>query len=271
MVKLSIITINLDNKSGLIKTINSVISQSFTNFEFIVIDGGSKDGSLEVLQQNEAYFSYWISEPDNGIYQAMNKGINRVKGQYILFLNSGDWLVSDVLKNIFKREFEEDIVYFNMYLSYSSFRIEELMFPPELTMRDFYNTTIAHQATLIKAELFSKYGMYNENNKIHSDYEFWLKTIVNGNCSCKHVNEFLSYYDMGGRSSKPNEYTDIEKKVILNHYISSRILHDYEKWENEKEEMQIMYWIKSKKVLYLIAKTIYKMASNFVMLKNRFL
>ena len=89
-MKLSIITINYNNREGLKKTINSVINQTFRDFEYILIDGGSEDGSKEIILQHEAQFSYWRSEKDHGIYNAMNKGILAAKGDYLLFLNSGD-------------------------------------------------------------------------------------------------------------------------------------------------------------------------------------
>ena len=95
-MKLSIITINFNNKDGLKRTIESVISQKFQEFEWIIIDGGSSDGSKllieEVARNNKKLVSYWCSEPDGGIYPAMNKGIDKAKGEYILFLNSGDTL-----------------------------------------------------------------------------------------------------------------------------------------------------------------------------------
>ena len=94
-MKFSIITINLNNKAGLTKTIESVILQTYTDFEYIVIDGDSMDGSKAVIQQYQDKIDYWVSEPDTGIYQAMNKGIKVAQGEFLLFLNSGDCLVSD--------------------------------------------------------------------------------------------------------------------------------------------------------------------------------
>ena len=91
-MKLSIITINYNNREGLKRTIESVVNQTFTDFEWILIDGGSTDGSKELIEQYSNRFSYWVSEPDNGIYNAMNKGLRAAKGDYLQFLNSGDRL-----------------------------------------------------------------------------------------------------------------------------------------------------------------------------------
>ena len=121
MTKLSIITINRNNAAGLRKTIESVVSQTYTDFEYIIIDGASTDGSVEVIKEYaEATLPcgeglgerlYWVSEPDKGIYNAMNKGILKAQGEYLLFLNSGDWLVDkDVIKSFIDLNIINDIV-----------------------------------------------------------------------------------------------------------------------------------------------------------------
>lgn len=91
-MKLSIITINYNNREGLRKTIESVVAQTTREFEYIVIDGGSTDGSVDVIKEFSDYIDYWVSEPDKGIYNAMNKGVKVAHGDYCQFLNSGDWL-----------------------------------------------------------------------------------------------------------------------------------------------------------------------------------
>jgi len=103
-MKLSIITINYNDKEGLRKTIESVLSQTWTDYEYLIIDGGSADGSLDVIREYEDKITYWISEKDNGIYNAMNKGIVKSKGAYLQFLNSGDYLVDNkVFENMTER------------------------------------------------------------------------------------------------------------------------------------------------------------------------
>ena len=101
-MKLSIITVNYNDSKGLERTINSVISQSFRDYEFIVIDGGSADDSVDVIKKYEQYIDYWVSETDGGIYPGMNKGLRQAKGEYVNFMNGGDCYHStDVLENIF--------------------------------------------------------------------------------------------------------------------------------------------------------------------------
>ena len=93
--KLSIITINYNNQSGLQRTVESIVNQTWKEFEYIVIDGGSTDGSAAYLESQNKIFDYWVSEKDLGIYNAMNKGIKAATGHYLLFLNSGDELLND--------------------------------------------------------------------------------------------------------------------------------------------------------------------------------
>ena len=111
-MKLSIITINYNNAIGLKKTIESLIEQSYQEYEYIVIDGGSDDGSKEVIWESLRYVSSWCSEKDTGVYNAMNKGIMRATGEYLLFLNSGDYLYdSTVLEDVTSTLSGEDIIY----------------------------------------------------------------------------------------------------------------------------------------------------------------
>ncbi len=261
-MKLSIITINLNNCEGLEKTIKSVISQQFPDFEFIVIDGGSSDGSLECIKEHQSHIQYWVSEPDTGIYNAMNKGIAQAKGDYCLFLNSGDWLVENVLMDDFGSDFEEDIIYGNSYLAYSNETVEELTYPSVLSMRYFLSATIGHQCTFIKRTILKAYGGYSEKFKIHADYEFWIKAIVIGNCSVRHLPIYLSYYDMSGISSRPNEWSQKEHKSILDAYFSAKVLADYEYWKIREKEMEILMWYKHQRILYPLLVLLYKVVKN---------
>ena len=109
---LSIITINYNNLEGLKKTIESVCSQTYRDYEWIVIDGGSTDGSRELIEENKSHIHYWVSEPDNGIYHAMNKGIAQAKGDYCQFLNSGDYYIApNTLQQVFSHDELADVNY----------------------------------------------------------------------------------------------------------------------------------------------------------------
>jgi glycosyltransferase involved in cell wall biosynthesis len=260
--KLSIITINWNNAAGLQKTIESVVSQLDDHCEYIVVDGQSKDSSVDIINTFKDKITTYISEANEGIYGNMNKGIARAKGEYCLFLNSGDWLNSNILGQVLEACTGEDVIYFNTYLSYNGSRFEELKYPLKLTMRSFFKRTICHQSTLIKRDLFTRNGPYNVNFRLYSDYEFWIKSIIIGNATCRYVDKYLCYYDMGGQSSTPNESDLREVNLIQNQYLPPRVLDDYEYWYTKEREMETLLWYKNQKTLYGGLVFIYKVVKN---------
>ena len=132
-MKYSIITINYNNKEGLERTIQSVLGQISKDYEYIIIDGGSTDGSVDVIRQYADHISYWISEPDKGRYNAMNKGIRQATGDYLNFMNSGDTFhSSSVLEDIAKMNFDEDIITGGFYDSEK--KIKHIIKPQEVTL-----------------------------------------------------------------------------------------------------------------------------------------
>ena len=207
MVKLSIITINYNDKIGLKKTIESVISQNCKAFEYIVIDGASTDGSTEIIQNYAENFTYWVSERDAGIYNAMNKGIVKAKGDYVLFLNSGDvFYDKNTINSICKNFGNADILYGDVFKDVSKFqaKAEIKKIPSHLDFNFFYNDTLPHQCCFIKRTLFDEYGLYNEQLKITADWEFFIRVICKYERSYLHLNEVITIYDTGGLSSTPN-------------------------------------------------------------------
>lgn len=247
---ISIITINLNNKDGLQKTIESIDEQKFSTYELIVIDGGSIDGSLDVIHSFDHIIDYWVSEYDTGIYHALNKGIHQSSGTYCLFLNAGDWLVKNSLSEAAMMCEGEGVIYFRCYRSYSDGRFEKQCYPPQLTMRSFYKRTIGHQSSLIRRDLFDLYGTYNETFQLHADYDFWIKTIILNNVSCKYAESYLCYYDMGGRSAQPSERSEQEINTILTSYLPARVLDDYQYWFHKEQKMEVLLWYRSKPFLY---------------------
>lgn len=198
---ISIITINYNNLEGLEKTIQSVISQTFKDFEYVVIDGGSNDGSSAVIQKNKIAIHYSISEPDTGIYNAMNKGIKASTGAYLLFLNSGDVLNGDAALADFvsHKDFEGDIIYGDY-----QFEEGEKIFPDTLTPLFFIRTSLPHQSTLFKREVFEVMGLYQEHYTIVSDRAFYIKCFLSNRFVFKHIRYSLSIYDQYGLSNNPN-------------------------------------------------------------------
>jgi glycosyltransferase involved in cell wall biosynthesis len=212
MPVVSIITVCLNNKAGLEKTIQSVVEQTFRNYEFIVIDGGSTDGSLEVLKKYSSEIAYRISENDTGIYNAMNKGIVKAQGEYCLFLNSGDYLVdSNVLSNVFIKELDEDIIYGDMIIDDGNGKMEYGEQPLKLTLEFLIAHTLWHPVSFIKRSLFQEFGLYNESNKIVSDYEFFLRAIIIGQASTRHLAIPVAVFNTNGIGSSKG-YDDLHKK-----------------------------------------------------------
>ena len=204
-MKLSIITINYNNAEGLIKTIESVITQNNINFEYIIVDGASTDGSVDIINNYSDKITHWVSEPDSGIYNAMNKGIKYATGEYILFMNSGDIILETANLNslINKHTTGEDFIYFDMQI----FKFEDnnylKSYPEILDIKYFLEDTLPHMATFIKRDIFYKLGLYNEEMKICSDWAFFFKCICFEKCTFKHVNTYFSRFYEDGISSKP--------------------------------------------------------------------
>lgn len=218
MPKLSIITVNYNNLDGLKRTLESVINQTWQEFEYIVIDGNSTDGSLDYIESQSCNIDYWVSEPDKGVYNAMNKGISKATGEYLLFLNSGDHFFSDViLQDIHHVLVNEDLVYFNIEVK-SSTSSKIIVYPEKLRFSDFYFGTICHQSTFIKKELFHEIGLYDENLKIVSDWKFFILALFKYNCSYLKVDLVLTSYYLDGMSSDSANLQVLirERQQVLN-------------------------------------------------------
>jgi len=216
--KLSIITVNLNNTEGLRKTIESVVYQTFTDFEYIIIDGGSTDESVEIIKQYADKITYWVSESDKGIYNAMNKGILQAKGEYCLFLNSGDYLVDEnVLENMFSLDFKEDIVYGNRINIYENATRKEVKFPDKLKFSFFFKGALPHQATFFKKYLFDEIGGYAENYKYASDWLFYMLAFIKYKSSYRYIGKNIVYFDCTGISSDVNNRNEMfaEREYIL--------------------------------------------------------
>lgn len=214
MPKLSIITVNLNNKAGLQRTMESIFAQTFTDYEYIIIDGGSEDGSVELVKKHQNKFVYSISEKDNGIYQAMNKGIVKATGEYLLFLNSGDYLVSEtVLLSMLQNETGNiDLLYGNLERTFPDGKTDLVKMPDELAVDFMLNNVLCHPVTFIKKKLFTDHGLYNESLKIISDWAFFLKVVVLGNASSLHKDISVTMFSMDGLSSHSYNQAIISKE-----------------------------------------------------------
>lgn len=236
---LTIITINRNNASGLEKTMHSVVAQACRDYEYVIVDGASTDGSVEVIRNLEASFDgrlKWISEKDKGIYNAMNKGIGMASGDYLQFLNSGDCLTSDdvtvrMLDALKANEFPP-ILYGNMLKDMPNGKVlkDRGFAGKSITLLGFYTGSLNHSSAYIKKGLFEKYGLYDESLKIVSDWKWFLQAIILGEEKPVYADIDVSMFDMNGISVTNKTLDKAERREVLDELIPSSILADYDRW-----------------------------------------
>ncbi|SDL86192.1 glycosyltransferase family 2 protein [Chryseobacterium taihuense] len=216
-MKISIITINYNNGTGLEDTIKSVINQTFADFQYIVIDGNSTDNSKEILNKFCDKINYWISEPDCGIYNAMNKGIAAAQGEYLLFLNSGDKLYnSQVLENVVPFLGSADLLSGHTNMNENEkFKVVKSL--ETITFKHFFRYSIDHPSTFIRRKLFDQIGNYDENLKIIADWKWFIIALAKFGVSYKSINCIVSTFKMDGISSRPENRKALlaERKKVL--------------------------------------------------------
>lgn len=207
MIKVSIVTINYNNVCGLERTIRSVLSQTTKCFEYIIIDGGSIDGSKELIEKHCNQISYWVSEPDNGIYHAMNKGIDKINGDYALFMNSGDTFSNiHVLSNFSRLKPTEGLLYGRTFFSTGNEIILEKTYPETLDGMELLEYTINHQSTFYKTDIFKTYK-YDLSYSMLADWVLMMDLVFKQKISYRRLDLNICIYDLTGFSSKPeNSY-----------------------------------------------------------------
>ena len=253
-MKLSIITINFNNRDGLQKTIDSVISQTWHDYEWIIIDGGSTDGSKDLIEKYQEYFAYWCSEPDKGVYNAMNKGIAKAKGEYLNFMNSGDSYASnEVLEKVFNSGYNTDILYGYMKrLSLDGPLNNQSMMKDKVEWYDFYNDTFPHQSSFIKRLLFKKCGKYDESYKALADWKFFIKTVVYKGASFHFLPIVVAIYECGGISD--GRVGLLERDRLRSEMFPSMVMADLPLLVSVKELYARHYFRKMYTLLYKIYK-----------------
>lgn len=262
--KLSIITVNLNNSRGLRATLSSVLSQTFQHMEIIVVDGASIDDSCDIIKEYEKLFNIsfcWISEPDTGIFNAMNKGIIMSHGEYLLFLNSGDFLISpSVINDVFNEGHNAEIICCRCRVSQNEKKSFVISPPKMFSFGFFYTNSLSHQATFIKKDLFNKYGFYREDLRIMSDWEFFIRVIVVECVSTSNSTIILTDYNLDGMSSIPSnqELIKSEKNIIYESKSFRNFIKDYELFFKNNGTNLIMNWYWSKMIFRLPLYYIYR-------------
>lgn len=226
-MKLSIITINYNNLEGLRRTYESVVSQTCQDFEWIIIDGGSTDGSKEFIEEHQTQFAYWCSEPDKGVYNAMNKGIAQAKGEYLNFMNSGDaFYDANVLQKIKNLNSDKDIISGLVY--YEDDGTLMRWYHPNILIQ-LYEDTVNHQGSFIRRQLFDKIK-YDESLKIVSDWKFFLQMIVQRGVSFEYTDIAVAKQERSGISLNESfkEVGDREREQVLSETFSPLMIKEIE-------------------------------------------
>lgn len=272
-MKLSIITINYNNAEGLRKTMESVLAQTYTEIEYIIVDGASTDGSVDVIRELATRPTIkWVSEKDTGIYNAMNKGIRMATSEYIQILNSGDILFdSNVTKRMIERldqinsQGEENvgILYGNMIKVNAAGKVVGKSGYTEYSLRQFYSSTLNHDCAYIRRDLFEEYGLYDENLKIVSDWKWYLQAIGLGKVKPEYVDIDVTIFDDGGISETNLTLRNTERREVLEEVMPPAVLWDYDTHAFEMEQMKRLRRWKMYGLVYFIERVCFKLEKWF--------
>lgn len=223
-MKISIIIVCLNAKDTIENTFTSIFNQTYKNFEVIVIDGMSNDGTLDIINNYHEKISYFISEPDNGIYHAMNKGIEAASGDFLIFLNADDSFydesVLDKAANALIENKESKILFGDaIYLSNNkkSFRVSFNNIKNDLSL--IFNN-ICHQSIFYHGSLFKAYGKYNLNYTSYSDWDFNIKCMMQNRVLSLYLPFPIANFSLNGISSSKNskKICKKEKNCLINRY-----------------------------------------------------
>lgn len=198
---ISVITINFNDHIGLERTILSVVSQTYANFEYIVIDGGSSDGSKKVIEQYQDKITHWVSEPDKGIYHAMNKGVKQAKGEYCLFMNSRDFLCTPHTLEAAAKEIKKvgtDFCTGNL-ICYKKDKVCGVIFPPKNSNFLILNKNLEHQATFARKTWLEQFP-FSEETKIIGDWQNFVTSISVNGATYSPIKTTIALYDISGFS-----------------------------------------------------------------------
>ena len=235
MKKYTIITINFNNSAELRQTIESVVGQTLKDIEYIVIDGGSTDGSVEVIKDYADHIDYWISEPDNGVYNAMNKGLAKAHGEYVNFMNSGDTFHSpDVLEEVDRQIGDADILFGNVCNRATGVRYGGIKAGSEVTFLTLKKEILCHQATFYRRDIFNRHP-YDESLRLIADWKVNVQAIVTDNCKVKVVDTMIARYDLTGISSTQCQLHAEERQRVMSELFPPRILKDYDRLYTDEE------------------------------------
>ena len=202
--RVSIITVVYNGEKHLEQTIQSVINQTYKNIEYIIIDGGSTDGTLDIIKKYKDHIDYWLSESDNGLYDAMNKGIGIAKGDLIGMINSDDWYESDAVKIIattYRNHPEKNIFHADRYDIGEDGTRRIRKYNPSVLKLKYYDMTYNHPSMFVTKEEYSKH-VYNTDLRVLSDYQFVLEAFLKDKNSFFYIDRAIVNYRLDGISTQ---------------------------------------------------------------------
>lgn len=278
-MKLSIITINFNNAEGLRKTLTSVAAQTYSNIEHVIVDAASTDSSVDVIKDYIATSKHaviWSSEKDKGIYDGMNKGIRKATGDYIQILNSGDVLATpDVTERMITALNDEKIgiLYGNMIRDFGNGNLSkdvchgdrvrglgnERVREVEWTMDDFIKGTVNHDPTYIHRSLYEKYGLYDENLKICSDWKWFVNAVVFGGEKLYYVSINVTIFDTTGISETNLAARESERRSELEKMLPAAILKDYDRYHFPIEQYKRLKKYHLWSIVYFMERVLFKL------------
>lgn len=216
--KVSIITVVYNGAKTIEQTILSVLGQSYKNIEYIIIDGLSTDGTQEIVRKYKDSIAYFVSEKDDGLYYAMNKGIQKATGDIVGIINSDDWYAEDAIEKIvfYFEHNEVDLVYGNV-INIDQNGIESIIVPKPIDNIWFQNA-IHHPSVFVKRSVYEKFGIFNTKYKIAADYDLLLQ-FYSHKVKFGYIDEVIAYFRIGGISSVLNRLTEDETYEISKAHI----------------------------------------------------
>lgn len=223
----SIVTIVFNGETYLEQTIKSVLNQTYPKIEYIIIDGGSKDKTPEIIKKYSKSLAYWISEKDNGVSDAFNKGIARCSGEIIGLINSDDWYEPSAVENVVLLMEKYEVAYGN--LRYWKNEQKDMIVEGNHDVLSM-EMTLNHPTVFVKSSCYKKYGGFNPDYRFAMDYELLVRFLKNG-CSFIHIPHILANMRWEGISDKQWRKACLEVLNIKNKY-----------WPERKKENKIYYY-----------------------------
>jgi len=239
----SVITVTYNAKSYLEQTIQSVFAQTYPHIEYIIIDGASTDGTLDIIKRHEKKIAFWVSEKDNGIYDAMNKGIRAANGELIGIINASDYYEPDTISEVVKAYLQhQDVGIFHGNIN--MLNMDGSFFKHKTAAKDVNNLcdgfSLFHPTFFVTKTTYNQVGAYDTNFKIAADYDFALR-CANANVKFFHIDKVISNFRVGGISSADRKKClEESKKVLINNHIDEEKADSiYKKWKKHDRKNHI--------------------------------